>query len=702
MKRKLFLWLSLSLVVLLGQTALPAGFVSHPPMRPLPEASKRPMDKGPSFFVDAKKGDDQNDGSKDKPWKTLQHAIEKSTPGITLYLRAGVFYEHVSLTKSGEPSKPITIRSYPGELAILDGGVREFYENPESSWEPANDGASNEYVSKQAFLRSGKEKVSGQFVNDDDEPFTGAEDDRPLALGNFGDSMVTIHGYRFLRDLRASEDGIWRLKGKDDSEVGLYVGPGLWFDRKEGRVHIRLAPTKFDWLGEEGNYRGETDPRKIPLVIAVGHENDVLDIQKARHIRVQDLVLRGAAGRAMIGIESSEDIELDGLTVFGGSPSLLGNSTKNLRVLNCAFRSLGSAPWESRASMKYRGTPSYIIIAREGKPQNQDWEIAHCEFTDGHDFAYFRWIHNLRFHHNFVENFNDDGMEFGPRTIDQLAWVYCNLITQTEIVLSQHEVDREPPDQLKVNPGTGTYVFRNIIDLRKPTYCQPKRTDDEALRAKGKSPSVWRVSGLCGDHGTPVWAQYFFYHNTVLKADPAWRDHYGFGLGEEGLLGKSHIGAKLADVRSPRRVFNNIFVQTEGLPGLVLAAKPNDVDLQADGNLLWSVEQGPSFKGVFFAKLRNSPIFEESKKQYPPGWGANDRFGDPKFTRFPVKNGSHEDLSLQKDSPALKAGVAIPAEWPDPLRSKKAGSPDIGAVPSGVPLWKVGVNDRLEVCPSHN
>src|ERR1043165_9851959 len=177
------------------------------------------------------------------------------------------------------------------------------------------------------------------------------------------------------------------------------------------------------------------------------------------------------------------------------------------------------------------------------------------------------------------------------------------------------EVGREPPqNQLKVNPGTGTYVFRNIIDLRKPTYCQPKRTDEEAVRAKGKSPNVWRASGLCGDHGSPIWAQYYFYQNTVLKTDPAWRDHYAFGLGEEGLLGKSHIAAKLADAKSTRRVFNYIFVQIEGLPGLVVSTKPDDVDMQVDGNLFWGVEQGPRFKGDFFAKLRSSPSFAASKK----------------------------------------------------------------------------------------
>jgi len=33
-------------------------FVSHAPMRPLPEASKRPLAKGPTYFIDAGKGDD--------------------------------------------------------------------------------------------------------------------------------------------------------------------------------------------------------------------------------------------------------------------------------------------------------------------------------------------------------------------------------------------------------------------------------------------------------------------------------------------------------------------------------------------------------------------------------------------------------------------------------------------------------------------
>jgi hypothetical protein len=34
--------------------------------------------------------------------------------------------------------------------------------------------------------------------------------------------------------------------------------------------------------------------------------------------------------------------------------------------------------------------------------------------------------------------------------------------------------------------------------------------------------------------------------------------------------------------------------------------------------------------------------------------------------------------------------VAVSEEWPDPLRPIDAGKPDIGALPVGAKLWRVG------------
>ena len=64
----------------------------------------------------------------------------------------------------------------------------------------------------------------------------------------------------------------------------------------------------------------------------------------------------------------------------------------------------------------------------------------------------------------------------------------------------------------------------------------------------------------------------------------------------------------------------------------------------------------------------------------------SDVFDDPRFVRFP------DDLRLDPKSPAVDAGVPIPSDWPDPLRGKDKGKPDLGAVPLGQDLPKVGAD----------
>jgi hypothetical protein len=379
-------------------------FASHPPMRPLPEPTKQPLATGPSYFVEAAKGDDANDGSKEKPWKTIQHGVRQLKPGDTLYLRGGTYYEKVSLTQSGTAEAPITIASYPGELAILDGGLREFYESPGTAWEPSPNGAEEEYVSTRTYFHLDTRKVPQQFLPGAWEPMWGKEEQRPLAMGHFADSMVPLHGYRSVDDLRAANELSVQRKDKDRS--GIYCGPGLWYNRQTGRIHIRLAHHRLAGYGDQA-YRGETDPRQLRLEVAVGFGDEVLRISGIRHVRIHGLVLRGATGCPMIHIYGSENIELDHLTVFGGFPGLLVNACKNIRVTNCAFRGL-AAPWSSRASMKYFGTASYQIILGNNQPVNEDVEFAYCEFTDDHDFAFLRFVKNLKFHHNYVDNFNND------------------------------------------------------------------------------------------------------------------------------------------------------------------------------------------------------------------------------------------------------------------------------------------------------
>jgi hypothetical protein len=66
-------------------------------------------------------GNDSNPGTQAAPWRTVQHAADTVRAGSTVNVRGGVYEELVSINGSGNATDGfITIKSYPGETAILD------------------------------------------------------------------------------------------------------------------------------------------------------------------------------------------------------------------------------------------------------------------------------------------------------------------------------------------------------------------------------------------------------------------------------------------------------------------------------------------------------------------------------------------------------------------------------------------------------
>jgi hypothetical protein len=65
-------------------------------------------------------GSDSNSGSIDQPLRTPQAAANAAQPGTAILLRAGT-YGPFRIDHSGETGLPITISSFPGERAIIDG-----------------------------------------------------------------------------------------------------------------------------------------------------------------------------------------------------------------------------------------------------------------------------------------------------------------------------------------------------------------------------------------------------------------------------------------------------------------------------------------------------------------------------------------------------------------------------------------------------
>jgi hypothetical protein len=623
---------------------------SHPPLRKAPPPAKRPLAQGPAFFVDAQKGDDSKKGSKDAPWKTLGHAIKQLKAGDTLYLRGGTYYETLAIRLVGAKDAPISLRSFPGEQAILDGGMREFFEAPADSWEPAPGGAVGEYRSRRAYpnLRH--------------------------VIASFGDSMVGLQSYYHAEDLRATRETVEMNEQKTDVKP-LYCGPGLWYDRRTGILHARLAHTN---LSDMENYRGEQDPRKLRLVIAP-YASLPLHLDGAEHVRFQDLVIRGG-GYDTVVLDQSSDIEFDNVTVWCGTYGLRATGARRLKFYRSAL--YGSiAPWTTRFESGFNTYPgrtqrditrlnTHALLVTAANPEfsvyhspfNDDWEISYSEFTDASDGLYLGGV-GMRFHHNIVYNMHDDGIYLSPMFQRSKVFgggatlhLYQNYLGRCLTMLAFGGTE--------ANHDT-VYFYRNVVDLRAPIWTGRPG-------AKSPRPSS-RTGKLTGDHGSPPWSSMFTYHNTFVIASQGYTADMWMARG--------------AVKERPRKVFNNIFVHTQQLPAVNLLDSP---DLQVDGNVYWHPGTPAKQTASFFAKYRASPAYEKSKKVYPPGFDTNSLIADPQLMKVGGDLMTMNDYRLKPGSPAVNAGVELPADWPDPLRKLDQGKADIGAYPLGSETWKVG------------
>lgn len=72
------------------------------------------------WFV-APVGDDAGKGTKEQPLRTIAEALSRVKPGDTVWLREGTYSEFIKPSCSGELGKPITLKSFPGETAKIDG-----------------------------------------------------------------------------------------------------------------------------------------------------------------------------------------------------------------------------------------------------------------------------------------------------------------------------------------------------------------------------------------------------------------------------------------------------------------------------------------------------------------------------------------------------------------------------------------------------
>jgi len=667
------LWLLSVLVLAAGTQTLKAQpaadkILSHPPRRPLPEISARQLGIGPGFFVDPKEGQDSAAGSEKTPWRTINHALKQLSAGDTLYLRGGIYREQIYCGVAGKSEAPITIRAYPGERVILDGGMAEFFDEPAKAWAPFPGGAPDEYRSVKAYKN----------IRD--------------VVGLFGDSLVALQTYWHTIDLRSTNELWTEDPDKKLMILPLYCGPGLWYDRDTGHIHVRLAHTHVKTPGL-ANYGGETDPRKLPLIIAP-FNSVPLFVDMAQHVRFQDLVIRGGGHNCVI-LQMGIGVEFDNVTIYAGTYGLRSRSTGPFKMVNSAIHGM-IPPWAWRdQNGLYTYTPrsydpflppakpanerniarlnTHALVVTEGSyefevfhyPYNHDWEIANCEFTDGHDGVYLsgRAIH---FHHNLVERMQDDGIYLSSPThyFNDDIHIHHNLIRDIFTTFACNNTG---------GPTGNIFIYRNLVDQRQGApfvHPSPKKPEGELLRGHVFLAHGNDLIGIENIH---------FYQNTLITE--TWAGSYA---------GRTWT---VTNPRMKRRIFNNLFVYMNRYPD---SAYPEEHDIQMDGNLHWCAALDAKLPEGFIEKVREAKGSKAIQAKYPGGWEASSFVADPRFVAFDLAPLTGNDYHLKNDSPAIGKGVVLPDELADPERPATGVRPDIGAFPLGAEIPGFGRRARVK------
>ena len=79
------------------------------------------------YYV-SKQGNDNNDGSKEHPWKTIQKAVNSAQAGETVYVKEGTYEEGVIITTSGTADKRITFSNFEEDnVKLIAESCHGFY-----------------------------------------------------------------------------------------------------------------------------------------------------------------------------------------------------------------------------------------------------------------------------------------------------------------------------------------------------------------------------------------------------------------------------------------------------------------------------------------------------------------------------------------------------------------------------------------------
>ena len=593
-------------------------------------------------------GNDSNPGTISSPWRTIGSSAPKLSAGDTLYVRGGTYFESPTVSARGSATSPIVIRSFPGETATLDSGIREFRNPGNSDWELVS-AATGEYRSTRTYS-------SGGYI-----------------WGYIGGITGYMNGRVALVPYQSSSQFRSLSETYVDSSTPFYIGPGTYYDSGDQRIHIRLAKTT-DLTASELRYGTvfasiTPDPRNYSIIIS--NASATLTVSGS-YLVFKDLVVNQALKSISI-TSAGHDLTFDGMTVWLGDRAVEMDGSYNVVLRNS--RIYGDAPyWIFWSDMKDAPAPADLLRSTSINMLNRahDIEIAYCHIRgSGQDLVGVNTNeYNISVHHCRIENGGDDAFELEGTTDVGRISIYENYILNCLTAVS--------PGQDTPTYTGPLFFYRNVVSLLR-------------------DPPINRKAGINTWNGGGRYGYEYMFKQDASSSYSTSNAHYY----QNTLVMLNHGGKGLNLIcKNPAnvRVMDNIAVMVNGLVSRDYRSATGEV---VDGNLYWkanTVDTDP-----LVASYSTVPAFYSATGWEQHGVGSTAKRGtDPAFAnlRFDVVDRALSkwalrpasetppmtDFMLSSGSPARGAGVAMPSHPVYGALPDTRAKGDLGAIPYGTPL----------------
>lgn len=299
-------------------------------------------------------GDDCNPGNQQYPFKTIEKALSVARGNAgesNIYLMEGEYRiaSPIQLTdKDGNEEKLLTVRSFPGDKAVIKGSVLL-----ETDWKPYRNGIYQTRIQKQfpidMLIANGNIRPMARYPNYDPEAvrFNGTSADAT--------SKSRVKKWRnpkggFLHAMHVCDwgDFHYRITGKDN-KGNLQLEGGWQNNRQIGLSDDnRMVENIFEELDAPGEWYFDKDTSTLfyypmpdedlsQVVFEVPCTKHLIELKGCSNITIEGLELTQTERTFM---EPYEPLLRSDWTIYRGGAILLEN-TENCVISNCHLHNLG-------------------------------------------------------------------------------------------------------------------------------------------------------------------------------------------------------------------------------------------------------------------------------------------------------------------------------------------------------------------------